>query len=525
MEPAADPSGQEAVFAFLADPATHGIDGPVRRIETHGAAVFLAGDRAYKVKRAVRFSFLDYSTPERRAEACAREVEINRRTAPDLYLGTVRITREPAGLALDGPGVAVDHAVVMRRFDESATLDRVAEAGAWPAGLTAALADAVCAAHADAPPAEGGPAAAALAAYVEDNDAAFTAAPDLFEPAAVAHLTAASRAALVRLGPLLLARGAAGEVRRCHGDLHLRNIVLIGGRPVLFDAIEFDDGIATGDLLYDLAFLLMDLWERGLEGPANGILNRYLEAPGGARHLPGLAALPLFLSLRAAIRAKVTAANLAHLAGAARTAAAAEATRYFRYAGLFVTSVPPRLVAVGGLSGTGKSVLAERLAPALGRPPGAVVLRSDVIRKAGAGVAPTARLGAAGYAPQAVNAVYAAQRSLATIALAAGSAVILDATHRDAAERAAAAALASAAGVPFTGLWLTAPDALRLARVGARTGDASDADVAVAAAQQAPAEGVPGWIVIDAAGAPEATLAAALAACVPTGGTAEAPAR
>ena len=174
-------------------------------------------------------------------------------------------------------------------------------------------------------------------------------------------------------------------MRRCHGDLHLRNIVLLGGEPTLFDAVEFDDAIATGDVLYDLAFLLMDLWERGLRNEANLVLNRYLWASGDDQ-IDGLAALPIFLSIRAAIRAKVIAASLPHLAQAEREAMAQEARRYFAAAEAFVQPSDPCLVAIGGLSGTGKTTLAAAIGSRLGCPPGAIHLRSDIERKLLAGV-------------------------------------------------------------------------------------------------------------------------------------------
>ena len=197
----------------------------------------------------------------------------------------------------------------MRRFDENATLDHLADRGKIDAALADALARAVAAAHADAPVVEAEPWIEALADFIAQNDAAFREMPDLFDPAAAAELTRNSRAFLDRMRPLLLARGEQGFVRRGHGDLHLGNIALIDGAPVPFDAIEFDPLIAAGDVLYDLAFLLMDLVERGLIEPANVVLNRYLAETRRDENLDALAALPLFMSLRAAIRAKVTAAR------------------------------------------------------------------------------------------------------------------------------------------------------------------------------------------------------------------------
>jgi len=328
-------ASQEPVFTLLADPAAHD-RAPVTRIDTHAASVFLAGDHAYKVKRAVRFPFLDYSTLEKRKRACEAELEVNRAFAPDIYLRVVPITRAADGrLALDGGGVPAEWAVEMRRFDEKATLDHLADAGRIDTDLADALGRAVAAAHACAPAVEAEPWIAALADYVEQNDAAFRERPKLFAPADAAALARASRAAHGRIRELMRARGGRGLIRRGHGDLHLGNIVLIDGRPTLFDAIEFDPLVASGDVLYDLAFLLMDLVERGLNGAANIVFNRYLVETRRSEDLDALAALPLFLSVRAAIRAKVTAACLDQTKDQEKPAIADSAKKYFDFARRF----------------------------------------------------------------------------------------------------------------------------------------------------------------------------------------------
>ncbi|QTL05459.1 AAA family ATPase [Aquabacter sp. L1I39] len=500
---------QSAVFHFLADPASHGLAEPVRRIDTHGAAVFLAGPYAYKVKRAVAFPFMDFSTLARRKAACGREVAINGANAPGLYLDVVPITRGPAGLALGGTGAPVDYAVRMRRFDEGLTLDKVAQAGLSP-DLCARLASRVAAAHQRAQVRPDFPSAAHLARIAQQNADDFRADPALFPPAEAAALDAATQDALKRGADLLAARAGAGFVRRCHGDLHLRNIVLLDGVPTLFDAIEFNDDLATCDLLYDFAFLLMDLWERGLHGPANLVLNRYLWAQDADAHYEGLALLPLFLSLRAGIRAKVEAAGLGHLPPDERDAARARSLRQFRAAQAFLAPSPLRLVAVGGLSGTGKSTLAAALAPQLGRAPGAVVLRSDITRKALAGVGETDRLPADAYKPGTSEAVYEVIRRRAGLALAAGQCALLDAVHARPHERAAAAALAQQHCAGFTGLWLEAPVAELEKRVEARRGDASDATADVVRTQSGYETGPMDWHRLDSSGDRAALTARAL---------------
>lgn len=499
---------QNAVFAFLADPSTHG-GAPVSRIDTHGAAVFLAGDLAYKVKRAVAFPYMDFSTLEKRRAACERELDVNRANAPGIYLGVVPIVRAAGGLALDGAGVPVDYAVKMRRFDEARTLDRL-ETEAFTPALLAALAGAVHAAHARAPVIGIADAAAPLARVVDQNAADFAENPELFAPEAARALTRSTSDALEAVAPLLRARAAQGHVRRCHGDLHLRNIVLLDGAPVLFDAIEFNDDIAICDVLYDLAFLLMDLWERGLPGAANAVLNRYLWA-GPAEHYAGLAALPLFLSLRAAIRAKVQAAGLAHVPEERKAAARGEIAHYFAQARAFLAPVKPVLLAIGGLSGTGKSTLAAALAPGIGRAPGAVILRSDIERKNIAGVGETETLPPQAYTPEATQAVYARMRARAALALAAGQAVIADAVHARPPERDAIEAVAKTAGADFLGLWLDAPISTLVARVEQRRGDASDATAEVVRRQADYDLGPVTWRRIEASAGAEGKARAAFA--------------
>jgi len=295
-------------------------------------------------------------------------------------------------------------------------------------------------------------------------------------------------------------------VRRIHGDLHLGNIVLLEGSPVLFDAIEFSPLIASGDVLYDLAFLLMDLVERELAAAANTVLDRYLLATRRLEDLDALAVLPFFLSMRAAIRAKVTAARLQRPASEDAAAIARMARKYFDLARRSIAPAPALLVAVGGLSGTGKSGLARALAPELGAAPGAVVLRSDVERKALFGKDEHERLPETAYAPDVTARVYATIADKTRRALVAGHSAILDAVFAKPQERVLMDQSAQALGVPFRGLFLEADLATRIARVGSRGRDASDADAAVARAQEGYDIGTLGWRRVDANGSPEETL-------------------
>jgi uncharacterized protein len=500
---------QQAVFRLLTDPASHGGE-PVRRVDTHAASVFLAGKRALKVKRAVRFPFLDYSTLERRKAACAAELEVNRAFAPEIYRRVVAITREADGeLAIDGRGEPVEWAVEMRRFDEGATLDRLADQGRVDAVLADRLGRVVAAAHAAAPSVEAEPWLKALASFLDQNESAFREQPELFPADEAEILTRRSRAALAQLRPLLLERGRRGLIRRGHGDLHLGNIAMIDGQPMLFDAIEFDPLIAAGDVLYDLAFLLMDLIERTLKPAANIALNRYLAETGRAEDLDALAALPLFLALRAAIRAKVTAARLPHADEAQRAAIGRSAKTYFALACRLIAPPSPALVAVGGLSGTGKSVLARALAPDIAPDPGAVILRSDVVRKTLFGTPETEPLPQEAYAPEITAQVYRRLAEAARRIVAAGHSAVVDALFALPEERDAIAAVARACNLRFHGLYLVADLAIRVARIGKREKDASDADARVARAQEDYDIGPLDWTEVDASGTPDETLARA----------------
>ena len=498
---------QERVFAFLSDPARH---PRVRRIDTHAASVFLDGDRALKIKRAIRFPYLDYSTLAKRKQACEQEIEINRRFAPQIYRRVVPITEDSGGrLGINGEGTPVEFAIEMTRFDENRTIDRLATSGPLAPELVDAIADAVAASHRAATPVNAGPWIRSIPGIIAGNSAAFRAAA-CFSERDIGDLEAASHSALGRVGGLLEQRGQAGLVRRCHGDLHLANIVVIEDRPVLFDAIEFDPAIASIDVLYDLAFPLMDLVRYDRRAAANRLMNEYLRRSGN-ENLDALGALPLFMSLRAAIRANVM---LARLGPRQRDddAIRSSARAYFELALRVLRPAAPRLIAIGGLSGTGKSVLARALAPHLNPDPGAVVLRSDVLRKQLLHVGETERLPQSAYQPEITRQVYGMLGQQANRILSQGHSVVVDAVFADQAERSAIRGDADRSGARFFGLYLQSDLATRQRRVGARRSDASDATPEIAALQENYDIGAVDWMLIDASGTPEQTLQLSLSA-------------
>jgi hypothetical protein len=502
-------AAQADVVAFLA-----GWAGPdaSSRFTTHCAHVFVSDGEAIKIKRAVRYPYLDFSTLELRRRACEREIEVNRPNAPQIYLATVPITREDGGgLAIGGAGIPVEWAVRMRAFRQADLLSARAAAGELDPVIAKALADAVFDAHARAAAISGIDSGERLGAIADQLTAGFAGHGDVLAEADRHAFAQWVAAALRRAVVPLARRAAAGCVRRLHGDLHLGNVVLWQGTPVLFDAVEFNESLATIDTLYDLAFLLMDLDHHGLREGANRVLNRYLWRSQSDLDLEGLAAMPLLLGLRAGVRALVAADKLRHAGGEDASVKRNEARAYLRAALRFLEPKRPCLIAIGGLSGTGKSTLTARLAPDLGASPGALNLRSDLERKARLGAAETVRLPSEAYTPEANARVYEQLLDKARLAAAAGHSVIIDAVFAKETEREAIAAVAAGLGVPFQGLWLSAPRETLLARVAARTGDASDATPAVVEQQLGWAtDGAP-WRTVDAAGPLSATEAIARA--------------
>lgn len=486
------------VVAFLSTPEAYGLhSGPVERIDTHISVVWLAADRAYKLKREVRYDYVDFSTVERRRAACEAEVRLNRRTAPALYRGVRAVTREADGsLALGGRGSPVEWVVEMARFDQETLFDRLAERGRLDIAWMEPLAASIVRLHADATPRADRGGTAGMTWVVDGNASGLAEqGAGILPPAACARLTADARAAIARHAVRLDARRLGGLVRECHGDLHLRNVCLLDGVPTLFDGVEFNEDISCVDVLYDLAFLLMDLWRRDLRGHASAVFNEYMARTGD---VDALCLLPLFLSCRAAVRAKTSATAAAVQPDPGRRREQESAARqYLELAQTFLHPPPARLIAIGGFSGSGKSTLARGLARDVGPAPGALVVRSDALRKTLLGVAPLTTLGSDGYAEDVTRRVYRAIAERAHAAVTAGHAVIADAVYASPADRDAIAAVAREAGVPFSGIWLEAPPNLLARRISDRALDASDATADVLLRQLRSGTGTLRWHRLD----------------------------
>lgn len=447
-------------------------------VETHISYLFLGPNTVWKLKKAVRLPFVDFTRLADRHHFCQRELALNAPAAPGLYRDVVPVARQPDGsLAVDGSGDVVDWVVRMARVPAGDFLDVKAAGGGLQPELLDRIADAVAAWHRALPPVVG--VLPDMEAIAQGNVNSAIAAGLAREK--VFAWRDAMLAGLRTLTTWNKARAAAGFVHRCHGDLHLGNLCLWQGSPVLFDALEFDEALSTIDVAYDLAFLLMDLEHSLGRAAANRVLNRYVARTGDADLVGGL---PVFLSMRAMIRAHVE----------ARSGHADRIAGYLTAAMTYLEPSPSLVIAIGGLPGSGKSTLARALAPLVGAAPGALVLRSDEIRKRQHGVEPEHRLPQSAYTEAKSTEVFEELARQVAVAAKTGHAVIADATFMDPAHR----SLVRQAGVAFLGVWLTAPQRTLEQRIAARAGDASDATVEVlrSAAQSDPGAG--DWHAVDA---------------------------
>jgi aminoglycoside phosphotransferase family enzyme/predicted kinase len=457
----------------------------LRMLETHISWVFLTGDYAYKVKKPVELGFLDFSSLELRKHYCEEELRLNRRLAPELYLEVVEIRGTPDAPRLGGAGPLLDYAVKMREFPQEALAARLIERGAFGAPEVDALAERIARFHAQAPAAPAGARYGSAPCVIEPALANFRQALPLAREArerdALLALERWTRREFALRRAAFEARQAQGRVRECHGDLHLGNIALIGGRPIPFDCIEFSEELRWIDVASEAAFLFMDLADRGHAGLAWRFLDRYLAASGD---YGALEVLRFYLVYRALVRAKV------HLLRS-RQPDCPPATRlrldrafrqYLQLAERFSRPPAPALLITCGLSGSGKTTVTDCLIERIG----AVRVRSDIERKRLFGLDALARsgseLGTGLYSAQASEATYGRLAQLAQSALGGGFTVVADAAFLARAQREPMRALASKNGVPFVILACEAPEAVLRERVAARTrrgDDASEASLAV----------------------------------------------
>ncbi len=462
---------QDSVLALLADPSTHGGLKPTR-IDTHISSVFLVGDYAWKLKKAVKLPFLDFSTPQLRQAACEAEISANAPWNPSLYLGVIPVTVGADGKPrLGGQGDAVDWVVSMRRFAPNAQLDQVVVQGDVERSLLNGLTRTLWQGYQRAQVYHDRGGASGMLAVIEELRVSFAPfCPKVVSEALVEGIVQAWRDFVVHYAQLLDYRRDNGFVRHCHGDLHLGNVCLLDGALVPFDAIEFNESFAAIDVLYDLAFLLMDFVAHDVQDYASMVLNYYLDLSGDFDAMP---LLPLFMSMRAGVRSMVKASM----------GQAGDARHYLELAHDCLTPPEPRIVAVGGLSGSGKSRMARRLAPMLALP-GAAVVRTDAMRKRLMGVGLTDPLPPEGYKPEVTAKVYQTMVAICARLAASGFPVIADGVFARPDERAAIEDAAKRVGCPFNGLWLEASFDVAAARIEKRVGDVSDATPEIRARQQ-----------------------------------------
>jgi aminoglycoside phosphotransferase family enzyme/predicted kinase len=481
------------------------VNQPAAVAETHISVIVFLGDRAYKVKKPVSLGFLDFSTREARLAACRSEVELNRRLAPDVYLGVADVT---------GPdGELCDHLVVMRRMPPERRLSTLVSAGAAVDGDLRRIAQIMAAFHAaadDRSPEIGAAGRAdAILARWESNFVTIAplAACGVVDAGRCRRIEELARRYLAGREPLFSQRISDGFVRDGHGDLQADDIFCLADGPRILDCIEFDPGLRHGDVLADVAFLAMDLERLGDPAAAARFLSWYAEFSGES-HPPTLASH--YIAYRAHVRAKV--ACLRHIQG--DPAAAAEAESRLALAERHLAAGRVVLALVGGLPGTGKSTLAAGLGGRLGW----LVLRSDVVRKELAGV-DARRPGGASfqeglYRSEMTAEVYGTMLDRARTALGAGESVILDASWTDAHCRAAAALVAEETSADLLELRCDAPPGVAAERIRRRErgDDPSDATPEVAAAMAARVHPWPSATALDTSGAPDVALATALAA-------------
>jgi uncharacterized protein len=477
---------QIRLIRSLSDVALYGPScTEVRVIETHISYVLLTGSFAYKIKKAVDLGFLDFTTLDRRRFYCDRELELNRRLAPTIYLEVVAITGTIDTPRLGGDGPALEYAVKMREFPQDALLARVLARGALTAAHIDALATTVAAFHESSARAplnsHVGSAGAILELAVEN----FTEIEPLLEHESDRREVAALRAWTERehasRAALFTRRRRDGFVRECHGDLHLGNIALVDGQVTIFDCIEFNDDMRWSDVMADVGFLVMDLQDRGRSDFASRFLNAYLERTGD---YDGLEILRFYIVYRAMVRAKVACMRASQMKGGAE-AGTLKIDEYHEYLALATRgsqSTTAGIIMTRGPTASGKTTRSQALVELVG----AIRVRTDVERKRLHGLTPMYRSGSplnAGlYSTTETDRTYVQVRDLTRTVAGAGYPVVVDGTFLLRRHRELFRALAVDLRVPFVIVDFVAPVEVLRTRVQERQEaglDASEADTRV----------------------------------------------
>lgn len=491
-------NSDHSIIEFLLN--TKNYPGQVSEIihfETHISHIFLTGIYAYKIKKPIKLDFLDFSTLEKRLFFCKREIELNCRYAPDLYEGLSCISKKEEGLFLDQQGgTAVEYAVRMKQFNNHLLFSNLVKTSELTSQIVIKLIDVIARFHRLAELAPSFFTFEKVSKYFSENFSVLTCYLSAeFKDIFLDPLILLSGALLARHRSLIEKRSIS-HVKFLHGDMHLGNIVIYQGRPTLFDGIEFNDEYSCCDTWADLAFLIMDLINSGKEEFAYCVINNYLTQTDD---FTGLALLPLYISYRACVRAKVIVLELLEQGQDVQSKLV---LRYIELAHRSLLKRAVFILAIGGLSGSGKSTLSTEISQRCRL----IHIRSDVIRKQLLGVDINERAHAKAYTEEVSERVYRGLFERAKTTLAAGFPVVVDAVFLQEEHRNAIESLAHDLGIPIFGLWCEVSDETAHDRINSRSlymEDASDATFDVYMHQKRSSIGKMNWIKLSTEGTKE----------------------
>ncbi|GAB4232813.1 MAG: bifunctional aminoglycoside phosphotransferase/ATP-binding protein [Stanieria sp.] len=465
----------------------HAVRQPIELVQTHVSYVLLTGDYAYKLKKAVNFGFLDYSTLAKRKHFLQEEISMNRVVAPELYLEVVPITQAGDKFSLGEEGEAVEYALKMRQFPQENLFINLFEAGKLSIEQMEELGKIVAQFHAQAATndyiSSFGIVAKVREAFDENYQQTEQYVGRVQTQQQLVETQAFTDSFFAEREDLFEARIANHKIKECHGDLHLKNICLWQDKIQLFDRIEFNEPFRFVDVMYDVAFAVMDLDARGRKDFGNAFLNTYLEQTGDWE---GVQLLPLYLSRQAYVRAKVTSFLLDDpaISEKVKQEASQTAADYYQQAWEYTQPTQGKLILMSGLSGSGKSTVAKAIA----RKTGAIQIRSDAVRKHLAGIALDAKGSDEIYSSEMSQRTYDRLLELGILLAKAGFTIILDAKYDLISLRETVIAAAKANQIPVQIIHCTAPLEVLRDRLSSRSGDISDATADLLASQQATAE-------------------------------------
>ena len=474
----------------------------VEIITTHCAKIYLIEEFAIKIKLAVNYSYINTLQLADRKALLIRELELNKPHLPNIYL-------EIAAIIIDSEGRlqfcfanerTIEHKVVewcliMRRFPEETVLDNIARKGMLSNNIAKQLGSSIAIYHNMSEVHNVDDGDKRIQEVLQELNLEFENLSSHFSADDLSQFKDKGTREYECVEKLLSERGGNGYIRRCHGDLHLRNILLDKGKPVPFDALEFNERFATIDVLYDLAFLLMDLDHRELRVQQNIVLNEYM-LHNTADAVRGLKLLPLFMFCRAGIKAMTSAQSIS-VTPTKKQRIIEESQNYLQSALGYINQRKPVTIAIGGFSGSGKSTVAMELAHRVCDAPGALLIRSDSERKNEFQVSETANLGKSHYTAANSQRVYNRLFEKTSAAISANYPIIVDATFMQKEKRVEIEKTAKDYGSEFHGFWLMAPVSTLRSRIENRRNDASDADVSVLEKQLAFKKGFMDWYAID----------------------------